>query len=121
MERLSISFYPELYETLAERAKSKRLSLAQYVRQLVEAGLKSEAQAEEPTTPKIDINLLTKTLVFQQKLLKKEFLSMQETLYLTRYVLAHSPETAQGEHQEMLKKARLKAQSLLEVLLEENN
>lgn len=48
MKRISITFYDEVCEQLEQKARDKNISLAHYVRQLVELGLKVEAYSEEP-------------------------------------------------------------------------
>lgn len=119
MERITIGFYPEIYEKLEERAKQKNLKVSQYVRQLVDLGLRIEEMSEQKSDNNTSTDPIEKALAFQQKLLQKEFLSSHETLYLVRYLLANSPEKNSGDHSKMLEAAKMKAQSLLEVLNEE--
>lgn len=120
MERISIGFYPEIYTKLEKRADQKKLKLAQYIRQLVELGLRIEEMSEQKEGDKTDQNPIEKALAFQQKLLQKGFLSSHEALYLVRYMLPHLEEKNSGDHAKMLEAAKVKSQSLLEILIEEN-
>lgn len=119
MDRITIAFYPETFAKLTEGAAKKKTSIAHYVRELVDMGLKIEELSAKKDNEKPDKNAIETLLELQQSLLKKEFIANYESLYLTRYILANLPEKTPGDHQKMLDGAKLKAQSLLEILLED--
>ena len=105
MNRISIGFYPETYTKLEKRAKEKRLTLAEYTRQIVELGLRLEEMSAKKEGEESNKDPLEQALNFLKKLAKKEFATAQETLYLTRYILGISPEKNQGDHAKMLEAA----------------
>src|SRR5687767_14866146 len=113
MERITISFYEEIYEKITQRAQMKRMRVASYVRQLVELGLRIEEMSEQKQSDNTRPDPVEEALALQQKLLQKEFISSQETLYLVRYILANIPEKNAGDHAKMLEAAKAKAQAVL--------
>jgi hypothetical protein len=120
MERITVSFSGETYEKIAKRADTKQMKVAAYVRQLVELGLRIEEMSEQKSSENQTKDPLEKSLQLLQKLLQKEFTSNQETLYLVRYILTNIAEKNTGDHAKMLDAAKVKAQTILEVILEEN-
>ncbi len=119
MERITVSLYEEISEKINQRAKAKRLKPAAYTRQLIELGLRIEEMSEQKNEDQNKEDPIEKALTSLKKLVEKEFLASQESLYLVRYLLANSNEKNSGDNKKMLEQAKLKSQSVLEVYQEE--
>ncbi len=113
MNQISISFDKPTEEKLRNRAKENDMTVAHYVRRLVDIGLRVEEMSsqEKPTTDdSTELNDL-------KKLLHKDLISSYEILYLVRYILTKMPEDQTGKHDEILGKVKIKAQSFVEGLI----
>lgn len=116
MKQIPIGFDKKTEEKLRKNSKERDIKLAQYVRSLVEIGLRVEEMSEQKANKQNAKDELLDELIFHKKLLQKGLVSNYESLYLIRYILAHLPEDKLGEHNQMLDNAQMKAKSLVEGL-----
>lgn len=116
MKQIPVAFDKNTEEKLRKNSKKKDMKLAQYIRSLVDVGLRVEEISEQNASSEGKSNL-TNELEFHKKLFHKDLLSGYETLYLTRYILSLLPEEKPGEHNKTLDTAKLKAQSFVEGLI----
>lgn len=122
MKRLSITFYDETHDKLETNAKTKHLSLAEYVRQLVETGLKVEALSNESKAEENPMMDLLNTLRAEQQAWAKKIIpTLHESLYLNRFVVANLNEGHQKESQQFLRDAKMKAQGISEALFQQED
>lgn len=117
MRQIPVGFDKKTEELLRKNAKEKAITLAQYIRSLVDIGLRVEVMAEQTSGKKQANDGVIEELRLQQKLLQKGLLASYESLYLIRYLLVHLPEEKAGEHHQLLDNAQLKAKSLIEGLI----
>src|SRR5689334_15095393 len=120
MKQIPIGFDKKTEEKLRKNAKERDIALAQYVRNLVDIGLRVEEMSAKKEAGQDDKNGLEHELEFQKMLLQKGLSVHFETLYLIRYMLAHLPEEQPGDHNKMLDNAQIKSKSMVEKLLHES-
>lgn len=112
MKSITINFYPEIYENLKKHAEDKKISINQYVRSLVDLGLRIEEMSGQPKE-----NLPSNGLDILQKIAEKNLISTQEILYLARYIVTHLPQEQVSHHSEMLSQARVRSEGFVEALV----
>ena len=118
MQRISISFFEETYQIISERAEQKKLSIANYIRNLVELGLKVEDMSSENSSSEEE-SPIQKDLNILKKLLKKNLIAELESRMLTRYLTLHCSEGSEEDNREALRKAKETSEALVEGMLEE--
>lgn len=121
MERITVTFYEEIYEKIKNRANKKgNISIAQCVRELVELALKFEEMAEKSdTNPKE--NDLVSMLSEIKNLLKNDLNWSLETRFLLRFLIEIQPNLSREKQAEVLLKYKEHAQSFVSGLLQEVN
>ena len=118
MSQISISFDPKTEERIRKNAQISDMTVASYVRKLVDIGLRVEEMSAHSEGGQPDENSILAEL---KKLACRSLTANFETLYLQRYLLTQLPEEKAGTHNEMLDKAKLKAQSYVDGLLRTNH
>lgn len=114
MKRISITFYDELVDLLESNAKEKNISLAQYVRKLVEVGLKVETYSNQQNETQNSIEDQFENLKLDlQKWLQKILVADYESLYLLRYMIPQMLGKEKEKHLEFMKKAKLHAEGFV--------
>jgi len=115
MERICISLPDEMYNLLFDKAQQKKSTVSHYIRHLMDLGLKVEEMSETNTDrndgSKKELELIIHLL---KKVLNADF----ETRILVRYLTANLDVGKEEDHEQMREKAKLKAESLVEGLME---
>lgn len=122
MKQIPIAFDKQTEEKLRNNAKIKELKLAQYIRQLVDIGLRVEeiAEKKESEGNKEEHTEMEKLLETQQTLIQKGLISTYEILYLIRYILTTLPEHELDAHNKIFDQSQIKAKQLVENLFKYN-
>jgi hypothetical protein len=116
MNQIPVRIDKKTEEKLRTQAKEREMKLSQYIRHLIEIGLKIEEMSKQQEQNKSNHNPILDELQLHKKWFQKSLQSSYETLYLTRYLLAHLPEEKAGEHHQFLEQAQTKAKALVEGL-----
>jgi hypothetical protein len=119
MERLTISFYDEIAQKLNKRAAKKNISVAQYIRDLVNIGLRVEEMSEQKKSENDGNDPLQAELETLKKLQRKGLDSSYESLYIVRHILINLLEEDPKKHVEILDMAKVKSKSFVDGLLGE--
>lgn len=118
MKQICITFDDELQEKLRRNAKDKNMKLGQYIRNLVDLGLRVEEMSAQKKTGDDKPDPLISELDLFKNLLQKDLVSSYEMLYLIRHILTKMPEKTPGEHRTFSDQAETKAQSFVAGLLD---
>jgi hypothetical protein len=118
MKQICITFDDELQEKLRRNAKEKNTKLGQYIRNLVDLGLRVEEMSAQKKAEGDKPDPLTEEFALFKKLLQKNLVSSYEMLYLIRHILTKMPEKTPGEHRAFADQAETKAQSFVAGLLD---
>jgi hypothetical protein len=119
MNRISITFYEEVFSKLQKYADEKKISIAQFVREMVDIGLRvQEISNKNDQENKKDMVL--EKLDEMQKLIKNNMISGYENLYLTRYSVLNLPEKSEEELDGVIEKAKIKSKAYIEGLSDKN-
>jgi hypothetical protein len=124
MPRISITFYKDVFNQLQGNATQKQISIAHYVRDLVDIGLRVEEAAAKNAyadgSQKSEIDELGDL----KKLWENDLSWLLESLHLIRYLIRHlvhneklSPEENRHHTDGIINKAKDKAQSYVNGLL----
>jgi hypothetical protein len=116
MDRITISFQPETYKKLQDNAENKKITINQYVRDLVDIGLRVEEAASKNEGDK---NSVSDKLDDIKDFIKKHMTASYENLYLTRYIVTKAAEKEQEENSTALQKSKDKSTSFVGGLFEE--
>ena len=114
MKRSSINISNDDYKKIQAQAKKKSLVPADYIRHLIQLGLKVEEAAENHSTGH---SKQSASLDPQKKLLTWEL----ESRYLIRYLIQNGFERSLDERNAFLKEAQQKASSRIEAWLNAQN
>ncbi len=119
MHRINVTFSNEIFEKVKLASEKKQISYGQYVRDLVEIGLKvEEAAAQSNNQNNLKSNEIES--LGELKILWKNNLSwLLETRYLIRYLIENSSTENREKQIEILDKAKEKALSFVQGLLHE--
>ncbi|CAN5423874.1 hypothetical protein BH10PSE19_BH10PSE19_16320 [soil metagenome] len=119
MNRISITFNDESYAKLQTQAEKKKISLAKYVRELVDIGL----QVEEAASQNEDHKKLKKNEIDDlgelKELWKNNLIWTLESRYLSRYLVENIVGKEEEAIAKILEKAREKSRSFVAGLLHE--
>lgn len=118
MNQISITFPKKTKEKLHQNAQQKEIAIAQYIRDLVDIGLRVEEMSAQKKTDGDKPDPLIAEFDLFKKLLQKDLVSSYEMLYLIRYILTKMPEKTPGEYHTFLDQAETKAQSFVAGLLD---
>ena len=110
MKRSSINISEDDYKKIQAQAEKKSIALADYIRHLIQLGLKVEEAAEHHASGHSNYSA---SLEPQKKLLTWEL----ESRYLIRYLIQNGFERSLDERNAFLKEAKQKAISRVEALL----
>jgi hypothetical protein len=114
MKRSSINLSNEDYKKIQAQAEKKSIALADYIRHLIQLGLKVEEAAEHHSNGHSNHSA---SLDPQKKLLTWEL----ESRYLIRYLIQNGFERSRSERNAFLKEAKQKATSRVEAWLNAQN
>jgi hypothetical protein len=115
MHKISIRFYNDTFHKLQETSTKKEIPFAQYVRELIEIGLRVEEISAnyDDKNKKNNVNLSTDSKI----LWKNNLLWSLESLYLIRCLMN---DLLPNMSEQYLNTAKQKAQTSIEVLLRED-
>jgi hypothetical protein len=116
MNQIPVRIDKKTEEKLRAQAKEKDMKLSQYIRHLIEIGLRIEEMSKQQEQDKPHQNPILDELQLHKKWFQKNLQSSYETLYLTRYLLTHLPEEKTGDHHQFLDQAQTKAKAFVEGL-----
>jgi hypothetical protein len=126
MPRLTITFYTDVFNQLQEKAARKQIPIAHYARALVDIGLRVEEAAAKKGEAGGDQKSEIEELGDLKKLWENDLFWLLESLYLVRYLVRHlihnenlSPEDNRNHTDDIINKAKDKAQSYVNGLLGE--
>jgi len=113
MERITISFYDDVYDKLKIRAEKHHHPIAQTTRELVDLGLKIE-EAAASSDKHINGDDILNTLVELKMMLKTNLLWALETRLLSRFLTEHHADTLPEKRIEILSLYKQKAQEYVD-------
>jgi hypothetical protein len=122
MTRLSISFYIDVSNKLHENAAHKQISIAHYVRDLVDIGLRVEEAAAQKKYGDNNHRSEVDELGDLKKLWENDLSWLLESLYLIRYLIRHLPHSEElspedkNQTDDIISMAKNKAQSYVKGL-----
>ncbi|CAN5419655.1 hypothetical protein BH10PSE19_BH10PSE19_00010 [soil metagenome] len=119
MNRISITFNDESYAKLQIQAEKKKISLAKYVRELVDIGLQvEEAASQNEDNKKLKKNEID-ALGELKELWKNNLIWTLESRYLSRYLVENIAGKEEEAIAKVLEKTKEKSRSFVAGLLHE--
>lgn len=118
MRRINMTFPDSYFVQLQENAAKKGVSVVQYLRNLVGIGLQVEEATTQQTATSSTKNNALSCLSDTKSLGKNMLPPVLESLYLIRYLVDSLDHQPTKEREDMLNRAKEKAQSLGTALLE---
>jgi hypothetical protein len=119
MNQISITFPKKTKEKLYQNAQQKEITIAQYIRDLVDIGLRVEEMSAQKKIDGDKPEPLMAELDLFKNLLKKDLVSSYEMLYLVRHILTKMPEKTAGELDAFAEEARIRSRSFVDGLFDQ--
>lgn len=113
MKRITIGFDNDTYKILQEHYEKTGININEYVRDLVDIGLRVEAMNADSDEKKSGLEDLDVIL----KMIKAGLQSNQETLYLVRYIISNLPNHSTQKNEEIRSEAKIKAETYVDGIL----
>lgn len=115
MSKITIIFTEDIYQKLNDNAKNKKISTSQYIRNLIDVGLRVEEFSDKNEKGN-DQNIMLEKLDEIHNFIKKGIISGCENLYLTRYSVLNLPGKSEEELDRVIEKAKIKSKAYVEGL-----